>query len=329
MSFNGFAHGSEFADELASLGDQSQYSISMEMPPDTASQCRKYPSIRDYYVKNARSKERPIQLQPGCNNFSTMQLGDDRIAFSESILSESYRLPVEEKMAIQSPSKGKTVHSRMRDYQDATKKVGQPEIDRLERVMKDKLFQRSYATSSPFQVRKAFKFFDRENSMRTSIEGFTRALEFLGFQFSEMQNLALFARYDPDFTGAIDYMLFITKAMFYSATEATFISKRATSAQGEVDLNHIPDFEEAELKRLQEQELKRLFTKVDRAKEGRINVADFELLLMSIGYHTTAKELNNCLKDLGVSDGGLISFDLFFDWWTSDVGACLLERKKK
>jgi hypothetical protein len=45
-----------------------------------------------------------------------------------------------------------------------------------------------------FQVRKAFKFFDREASLRISIEGFTRALEFLGFQFSESQNTALFGR---------------------------------------------------------------------------------------------------------------------------------------
>lgn len=194
-------------------GHSSQLSISMELDPDVKDHSRKYPSIKDYYLSTAPSKDKPIQLQKGLSNYSALQLGDDRISFSESILSESYRLPVEEKMVIDSPSKFKTIHSRMRDYQDAYKKVGDAEIDRLERVMKDKLFQRSYATSSPFQVRKAFKFFDREHSMRISIEGFTRALEFLGFQFSEMQNLALFARYDPDFTGTIDYMHFINTAM--------------------------------------------------------------------------------------------------------------------
>lgn len=142
-----------------------------------------------------------------------LQLGDDRIAFGESILSESYRLPVEAKMVIESPSKGRSHERRRRDYEDAHMRVGDVEIDRLERVMKDKLFQRSYMTSSPFQVRKAFKFFDRERCLRIHIEGFTRALEFLGFQFSEMQNLALFARYDPDGTGMIDYMSFIKNAM--------------------------------------------------------------------------------------------------------------------
>ena len=148
--------------------------------------------------------------------FSRLQLGDDRIGFSESILSATYRIPVEEKMAIESPSKSKTVHSRKRDYKDALDAVGAVELDRLERVMKDKLFQRSYMTSSPFQVRKAFKFFDREKTLAISIEGFVRALEFLGFQFNDLQNVALFARYDKDCTGVIDYMNFISSAMFYS-----------------------------------------------------------------------------------------------------------------
>lgn len=178
--------------------------INMEIEPDVQNNIRKYPSVSDYYRASSRDNSRPIQLQQGLSNYSSLVLGDDRITFSESVLSASYRLPVEDKMAIESPSKNKSRQYRKREYQDATKKVGEAEINRLERVMKDKLFQRSYATSSPFQVRKAFKFFDREQSLRISIEGFTRALEFLGFQFSELQNLALFARYDPEYTGEID-----------------------------------------------------------------------------------------------------------------------------
>ncbi|KAJ1434664.1 hypothetical protein B484DRAFT_305895, partial [Ochromonadaceae sp. CCMP2298] len=180
---------------------------------DVQNQTRKYPSISDYYKASTTDDERPIQLQHGLSNFSSLNLGDDRIAFNESILSATYRIPVEDKMAIESPSKNKSRALRIREYTDAAKKVGEFEINRLERVMKDKLFQRSYATSSPFQVRKAFKFFDREVSLRISIEGFTRALEFLGFQFSEMQNTALFARYDLGSEGTIEYMTFINTAM--------------------------------------------------------------------------------------------------------------------
>lgn len=187
-----------------------------------------YPSVCDYYEAKGKrlgsttDPDKPINLLSGLSNYSGLKLGDHRITFGESVLSASYRIPVEHLMSIDAPSKGQTRHTRKREYKAALEKVGDAEINRLERVMKDKLFQRSYATSSPFQVRKAFKFFDRETTLKIPIEGFTRALEFLGFQFAELQNLALFAKYDSDFTGDIDYMTFIASAMFYPAVEPDF-----------------------------------------------------------------------------------------------------------
>ncbi len=62
---------------------------------------------------------------------------------------------------------------------------------------------------------------------------------------------------------------------------------------------------------------------------GKLRPSDFELLLMSVGYQVTPKELDNCLKDLGARDGECVTFDMFFDWWTSDVGACMLQRRLK
>jgi len=222
--------------------------FSMEMDADVQNQMRKYPSISDYYRASTTDPSRPIQLQHGLSNFSSLNLGDDRIAFNESILSATYRIPVEDKMAIDSPSKSKPRATRRREYQDATQKVGETELNRLERVMKDKLFQRSYATSSPFQVRKAFKFFDRESSLKIPIEGFTRALEFLGFQFSDLQNKALFGRYDVNCEGEIDYMNFINTAMFYAAVEPDFGQHSAkTTGEHKHDVNDMPDIDSAEV----------------------------------------------------------------------------------
>lgn len=248
-----------------SLSSQSM-AFSMEMDPDVQNQMRKYPSISDYYKASTTDPAKPIQLQHGLSNFSSLNLGDDRIAFNESILSATYRIPVEDKMAIESPSKNKPRASRRREYQDATKKVGEFELNRLERVMKDKLFQRSYATSSPFQVRKAFKFFDREASLRIPIEGFTRALEFLGFQFSELQNKALFGRYDVNCEGEIDYMNFINTAMFYAAVEPDFGQHGGNSggSPSKNDISEAPDLDAAEVKLLQEAELRKFYNKVDR-----------------------------------------------------------------
>jgi hypothetical protein len=195
---------------------QSVKSLTVSLDLDVneaANSRRKYPSIKDYYLASSTATDRPVQLQKGLSNYSSLKLGDDRISFNESVISEAFRLPCEEKLHVDSPSKHKSSLFRKREYEDAKNKVGDAEIDRMETVMKDKLIQRSFARSSPFQVRKAFKFYDREKTMRISIEGFTKALEALGFQFSEFQNLALFARYDPDFVGTIDYMDFIARAM--------------------------------------------------------------------------------------------------------------------
>lgn len=301
--------------------------INMEIEPDVQNNIRKYPSVSDYYRASSRDNSRPIQLQQGLSNYSSLVLGDDRITFSESVLSASYRLPVEDKMAIESPSKNKSRQYRKREYQDATKKVGEAEINRLERVMKDKLFQRSYATSSPFQVRKAFKFFDREQSLRISIEGFTRALEFLGFQFSELQNLALFARYDPEYTGEIDYMHFITTAMFYAAVEPDFGQHAKTPKGSVADALDTPDIDPVELKRLQEAELKSIWNKIDRSRSGTVNRDEFELLLMAIGHRLTQRELDSCLQDMGVGSGDSITFELFLEWWTDSMGMEAIRKK--
>lgn len=301
----------------------------MDIEPDVQNNTRKYPSINDYYRASSRDDTVQIQLQQGLSNYSSLVLGDDRISFSESVLSASYRIPVEDKMVIASPSKTKSRAFRKREYQDATKKVGEMEIDRLERVMKDKLFQRSKATSSPFQVRKAFKFFDREQCLKIPIEGFTKALEFLGFQFSELQNMALFGRYDVDQTGEIDYMNFISTAMFYAAVEPDFGQHhRKPLHSTNTDIADAPDMDPAEVRRLQEAELNHIFNKVDRSHSGNLDRDDFELLLMAMGYQLTQKEIDACLNDMGVNpSGGLVSFPLFFEWWTDSMGMEAIRKK--
>jgi Ca2+-binding EF-hand superfamily protein len=322
------------------LAIREELANSMDIHPDATSHYRTYPSIRDYYEGNRKDKAKPMQLQKGLSNFSRLQLGDDRIGFSESILSATYRIPVEDQMAIDSPSKNKTGHSRRRDYKDALDAVGSVELDRLERVMKDKLFQRSYMTSSPFQVRKAFKFFDREKTLVISIEGFVRALEFLGFQFNDLQNVALFARYDTDTSGVIDYMTFISSAMFYSPfgsdaenappPKPKKVTKKVDPVEtSNPELYHVPDIEDAELKNMQTAELRRMFNKVDKAGTGSIDKDQFEILVLALGVPMTLSEIDNSFVDLGIPEGQGIPFDLFSDWWMSDVGAAMNTSNKK
>lgn len=311
-------------DDEESMGGQT---FSLEMEPFKESVDRTYPSVKEYYMANVKNPTKPIQLQKGLSNFSGLKLGDDRISASESVLSATYRIPVEHLMTIESPSKNQPRNLRKREYQNAVKKVPEIEINRLERVMKDKLFQRSYATSSPFQVRKAFKFFDRDTTLRISIEGFTRALEFLGFQFTELQNLALFARYDTSFSGEIDYMTFINTAMFYAAVEPDFGQAPPTPATVITDVKDAPDVESLELKKLQEDAMRNMFNKVDRQKKGSLNADDFELLTLALGYRLTPKEVEFCLNDMGGGDG--IPFKLFLEWWSDPMGVMAVRKKGK
>ena len=210
---------------------------------------RSYPSIKDYYNANADGNEhnKPIQLLPGLSNYSGLVLGDDRITVTESIMSAQMRVTVEDKLAVPSPSKAKSFNLRRKEYQDALERVGDNELNRLERLMKDKLVQRSAKTASSFQVMKAFKFFDRDQCNRISIEGFTRALEFLGFQFSELQNMALFARYDTEYTGDIDYANFIACAMF-EATKSTLSPTKGSSLSDDTSFSRVDDFDMAQVK---------------------------------------------------------------------------------
>lgn len=305
---------------LAEIEKSSTYRINMDIDPNTPNLDRKYPSIKDYYRANVSDASKPMQLQKGLSNFSGLLLGDDRIAFSESILSGTYRVTVEDKMAIPAPSLEKTLVNRKAAYHEAQEKVGDAELNRLERVMKDKLFQRSYMTSSPFQVNKAFKFFDREQAMRIHIEGFTRALEFLGFQFSELQNMALFARYDPDCKGTIDYMNFIAKAMFYG----TDYKDNLPVPKNAIDLHiqdpndemyHVEDIDDKQLRVLQDKELQKIFDKVDRSKSGKIDRNQLEFLLLALGQKPSLQQLDSFCMEMGLHDRGHVTFECFSDWW--------------
>jgi len=73
---------------------------------------------------------------------------------------------------------------------------------------------------------------------------------------------------------------------------------------------------------MQKAELKRIFIKLDGGK-GSVNKDQFELLLMALGQNFSPLEIDACLADLGIPAGGSVAFDLFFDWWTSPVGASL------
>jgi hypothetical protein len=156
-----------------------------------------YPSINDYY-KAASRGEKPIQYQHGLSNYSNVLLGDDRVSFKKSLSQDAFSLDdiepeePEEKVHEETESQVKTFKQRREDYDEANEVVGLNKIHEMEQMMRDKLQQRT--KTGPFQLRKTFKYFDRDGSGGIDFSEFQRAMELMGFQFTEVQQLALFAR---------------------------------------------------------------------------------------------------------------------------------------
>jgi hypothetical protein len=152
-----------------------------------------HPTINDYYKAQA-DKGKPIQYQHGLGNYSNVQFGDDRVCFKKSMSQVMYQLneEVAETLTINENPRRKTMKQRMQDYEEANAVVGPHKIQEMEQMMRDKLQQRT--KTGPFQLRKTFKYFDRDGSGGIDFDEFQRAMELMGFQFTDIHQLALFAR---------------------------------------------------------------------------------------------------------------------------------------
>ena len=163
---------------------------------------KEYPSVSDYY-KASFSGNGPIQYQHGLSNYSSVQFGDDRISFSKSLSQVVFKKGTKydrnhdgTKRKADEDSLGtlnrEALKERIETYAKANKVVYIEEINEMERMMREKLHQRTKA--GPFQLRKTFKIFDRDGSGGIDFSEFQKAMELMGFRFSEIQQLALFAR---------------------------------------------------------------------------------------------------------------------------------------
>ena len=77
-------------------------------------------------------------------------------------------------------------------------------------------------------------------------------------------------------------------------------------------------------------QIKQMFDKVvsaTKGKPGSLLVDDLDLLMMSLGFHLTEKDLKACLNDMGAIDS--FSFELFFEWWTDSVGMKAIRKKAR
>lgn len=286
-----------------------------------------YPSINDYY-KAASTNEKPIQYQHGLSNFSSVQLGDDRVSFKKSLSQEVYRLDTEraEELAnTECPHVKKSFEQRKMDYAEARSVVDLDKIHEMEQMMRDKLQQRT--KTGPFQLRKTFKYFDRDGSGGIDFSEFQRAMELMGFQFTEIQQLALFARYDDSCTGEVNYNEFVVRLMdsdFHGNDHRghrTNISRLASKIFECDDSDEIQEFvteeidsdiDEHERKEFRRREILAIFDQVDTDHNGVIDRREVRLMLRDLGLTFDDFQIEKGFFKPDCDGDGTIDFEKFY-----------------
>lgn len=102
-----------------------------------------YPSISDYY-KAAASGTKPIQYQHGLSNYSSVQLGDDRVSFKTSLSQDAYRGNMDNNGDSADNNGGdddknkieKSYKERKAEYAEANSIVGLDKIHEMEQIMR-------------------------------------------------------------------------------------------------------------------------------------------------------------------------------------------------
>lgn len=294
---------------------------------EVAKKNKGHPTINDYY-KSLADDNKPIQYQHGLGNFSNVQFGDDRVSFKKSMSQVMYQLPDEEITISDCPTK-KTEKQRMQDYDEANTVVGSGKIQEMEQMMRDKLQQRT--KTGPFQLRKTFKYFDRDGSGGIDFSEFQRAMELLGFAFTDLQQLALFARYDESCSGEVDYNEFIERVMESDFKGVSSGSRKALGAlvssaflhqQGGESLegDDDSDVDEEELETFRHAEVHKLFNIVDEDDSGFIDREEMAHLLNSLGKTLPQEKVDEGFAKLDTDSSGSIDFDEFYTWYKEVAG---------
>jgi Ca2+-binding EF-hand superfamily protein len=301
-----------------------------------------HPSISDYYKAAAgKGDSRSITYQHGLSNFSSVQLGDDRVTFKKSLSQDVYKLDTERQAQMNladavAESVTKPPEQLAMDYREATEIVGSEKISQMEQMMRDKLQQRT--KTGPFQLRKTFKYFDRDGSGGIDFDEFQRAMELMGFQFTEMQQLGLFARYDGSCSGEVDYTEFVNKLMesdfkgvastahggrlhnmvrTFTATESDLLHGEA-EAQGAGE-EEDSDVDDDERERFRRAEVMNVFRMLDKNSSNTLDKGEVELLMRALGKNYTKKQLNDGWERVDTDRSGVIDFDEFYNWY-NDMG---------
>lgn len=84
--------------------------------------------------------------------------------------------------------------------------VSPERVAELEGILYEKIRQKTFTKEDEGKtIKKAFKYFDLDDSGLIDLEKFNRALEKFGCVFNKYETLALFKKYDTDNSGKLNY----------------------------------------------------------------------------------------------------------------------------
>jgi len=280
-------------------------------------------SIRDFYHARATDIDKNLTYQKGLSNYSNLVLGDDRLFYETSFNFDAFN---KENVGGPIEDDGLTVsdRDRARLYNEANRKIPKKEVDYIEKSIREKLNQRT--TSGPFQLRKTFKYFDRDGSGDIDFSEMRYAFKIMGFSFTDLQVLALFARYDGDGEGSIDYQEFIDNLMekdFTGVNANNQLSKKllsmlnldADESKEEKIDDCDSDFDEVEQIEYEVKEVKSVFSMLDQDASGFIDIQELRLLLLALGKDLSDEELDVIMEKYDDSGDSQLAFGEFLDWW--------------
>ena len=141
---------------------------------------------------------------------SNLILGDHRLWVPKSTSSVAYgRSKDDEEQQLMSPEKRAQKGQRQRVYDQAKRCVSTKRINEIKNQMHAKIDQS--ITGGPFQLRRSFRMFDRSATGLIDLTNFTDTLrDFFSMAVTEEEVTALYAVYDRDLNGGIDYKEFCT-----------------------------------------------------------------------------------------------------------------------
>ena len=280
--------------------------------------------LPSYYRANITDPNKPIITQKGLQNYSSLKFGDNRHYYDQSLTQDIFSPMVKINEKDYGLSQEQVKMNLKRDYDYALSKTPYEDLDIIERTMKQKFKERS--KMGMYQLKKTFKYFDRDGSGGIDFAEIRWAFENLGFTFTDTQINALFAQLDVALKGEIDYNMFIqmlmekdfeeNKASWLPSKNEEVVDKDKESMKERYNTQHQEELQKKELeKELKESQnfekgmITKLFKQFDTSGKGSLTKAECTEFLSTLLGH----DMSPC--EISVEDS--YSLESILKWWLS------------